>query len=153
MAGLINELMDVLTDMSGHIAELCVLSREKKEVIIKNDTDALKAITGTENTVVGKYQKTEKRTQALLADIAAVLGREAGGFTLSRLGEMIKPQNDYPAYMEIYRGFEKGLHELKALNDQNGVLLTNALDYIDYSMNVIRSSFGADGDIMLDTRN
>lgn len=154
MAGLINELMDKLNEMSAHIAALTDYAHQKKEVIIKNDTDALKDITSRENTLVGKYQKAEKAVAVLIKDIAMVLNENPKTLTLGRLGEIIREQDDYGTYMEIYGRLKENLVLLKERNEMNNILIENALEYIDYTVNVLRSTYGGgNDDVTLDTKN
>jgi flagellar biosynthesis/type III secretory pathway chaperone len=153
MAGLINELMDKMGEMASHIEALTELAHAKKDVIIKNDVEALKGITAQENSFVGKYQKTEKAVAVIMADIAMVLNQNAGTLTLGKLGEVIKEQDDYAPYTEIYERLKQSLELLKERNDQNNILIENALDYIDYTVNVLRSTYNGENTAMLDTRN
>lgn len=153
MAGLINELMDIMGGMANVISELTELSRSKKEIVINDQTSALKQITAQENTLVGRYQKLERTAEAHIKDISTVLNTRGKKLTLGMLGDIIKEQDDYPAYMEVYKRLKTGIEELKTLNDQNRVLINNALEYIDYSVNVIRSTFNGGDNMLLDTKN
>ena len=153
MAGLINEMMDRLNDMYVNISELTELAHEKKDIIIKNDTEALKAVTAKENTFVGRFQKAEKAASLILDDIATVLNQNRAELSLSKLGELIKEQEDYGAYTEIYNKLKQGMELLKERNSQNNLLIENALDYIDYTVNVLRSTYGSGESGVLDTRN
>jgi len=153
MAGLINELIVKIGDMASIIESLTELAHEKKDVIIKNETDNLKAITAQENTLVGRYQRTEKAVSAIMDDIAMVLNQQRKTLTLGTIAEMIKEQDDYDEYSKGYERLKKNLELLKERNDMNNILISNALDYIDYSVNVLRSTYGSGNDVMIDTRN
>lgn len=152
MAGLINELMDNMAEMSACAGELVKIAGSKREIVIKNDVEALKDLTSAENTLVGRFQKLEKNAAGLIGDIAMVLNENPKTLTLSRLGELIKDQGDHGAFIRVYGELSAGLVALKAQNDQNRILIENALDYIDYTVNVIRSTY-ADDDNIVDTKN
>ncbi|MCL2703714.1 MAG: flagellar protein FlgN [Defluviitaleaceae bacterium] len=153
MAGLIVDLMEKLGDMTAHIEALTELAHVKKDTIIKNDTEALKAITAHENTYVGKYQKCEKAVASIMDDIALVLNQKRAELTLGKLAGIIKEQEDYDAYVKIYDRLKQSLELLKERNDQNNILIENALEYIDYTVNVMRSTYSGGSDAVLDTKN
>lgn len=153
MAGLINDLMDRINEMASFIEALSSLANSKKDIIISNDVGALKNITAQENTLVGKFQKAEKTAAVILQDIAMVLNQNAAELTLGRLGDLIREQEDYGEYSKAYERLKQGLYELKERNDTNNVLIESALDYINYTINAVRTSFGSDGDVTLDTKN
>jgi len=153
MAGLINDLMDKLGVMAEQVEALTKLAHEKKDVILNNDIDGLKDITARENAFVGRYQKTEKAVGNIMVDIALVLNQKASELTLGRLGELIIEQEDYGEYMKAYTRLKEGIDGLKERNDMNSVLIENALEYISYTVNAVRTSYGGDGDAVVDTRN
>jgi len=153
MAGLINDLMDKMGEMADCFQSLTELAHTKKDFIISNEVDSIKAITAQENTFVGRYQRLEKNVGVILDDIAMVLSQNRAELTLSRLGELIKEQDDYNAYTEVYGRLKQGVEQLKERNEQNSALIESALDYIDYTVNVIRTTYGTGNDVMLDTKN
>lgn len=144
MAGLINDLMDVLNDMAESLNSLVELSEQKKDVIIKNDIDTLKKITSHENVLTGRCQKLERRRAAISKDIALVLGEKETSLTLSRLAEIIKDQDEYAPFSGASQKLRGALAKLKELNAANRELIENSLEYIDFSVNVIRSTFDDD---------
>jgi len=152
MAGLITDLITKIGEMAGHIEALTELAHAKKDVIIKNDTDSLKAVTAHENTYIGRYQKSERAAALILDDIAMVLNQDRAALTLSKIGELIKEQDDYGEYAASYDRLKTGIDLLKDRNDQNNALIENALEYIDYSVNVLRSTYG-NGEDVLDSRS
>jgi len=153
MAGLINNLMERLAEMADGLAGLHEAAEAKKDIIIKNDLDLLKRVTAHENTLVGRYQKSEKAAAAILSDIASVLNQSRDELTLSRLGELIKSQAEHGAYMAVYARLKEAADTLKAANDANNQLIENALDYIEYTVNVLRSTYGNDGEAIVDSIN
>ena len=153
MAGLINELMEKLGGMADSVDALSEFAHAKKDVIINNDVDGLRKITSQENTLVGRYQKAEKAISEIMKDIAMVLNQNPAGLTLGMLGELIKDQDEHGDYVKVYDRLKKGIFELKERNDMNSALIENALEYINYTVNAVRSTYGTDGDSVLDTRN
>ena len=144
MAGLMIQLIDVLAEHASICEELIVLGKQKKEYIINNDVSSLRKLTVQENTLVGKAQRVEKARLELVGDIAVVLNEKTGSLTLSRLAEIIQGQAEHEPFSRAADRLRSSLDALKALNEQNKLLLQNALDYVDFSINVIRSTYSGD---------
>ena len=140
MAGLISNLIDVLNEQTQCYHELLLLSEQKKDGIIKNDLSALQAVNASESTVIGKSQRLEKMRADLAKDIADVLNTKESDLTLGKLVEMIQGQPEYEALFQAREDIKKVVEELKERNDRNKILLSNSMDYVDFSINVIRSS-------------
>lgn len=140
MSGLINELLQVLIDEAGLYDDLIKISGDKKNSIIDNDIDLLKDITCQENTIAGKMQRLEKKRLSIITDIANVLNEKEANITLSSLANIIIEQPESEKMKKVALHLKESLSALKELNEQNKVLIENALEYIDFSINVIRSS-------------
>ena len=140
MAGLINELLTVLNEQTENYENLLALSHEKHQVLVENDVKALQKITNVENIIVGNNQRLEKKRVKITADISTVLGKRESDMTLSLLAEMIKQQEEYPALVDVSKRLRTAVEDLKEVNDRNKTLLEFSLDYIDFTMNLVRSS-------------
>ncbi|MDR2899821.1 MAG: flagellar protein FlgN [Clostridiales bacterium] len=141
LAGLINELIDILKKQAVNYDELLILSREKRRVIINNDTQMLQKITQAENSIIGRNQRMENKRLEIIKDIAIVLNQKADELTLSSLAELIKEQGEYQELVTARKALVDILDDLKSVNDQNSKLLDNSLEYIDFTLNLVRSSF------------
>ena len=139
MPGLIYELIDTLNRQIVHFDELIALSAEKKELIIKNDTDELSKLTTNENAITGKLLKLDKTRASLMEDIANVIGRPKG-MTLSELSEAMRTQAEYEEISGLTEITKEKLKILRMMNDQNKILIDNSLEYISFTINAIRSS-------------
>lgn len=140
MAGLINELLNILKDQTKSYDELLVLSREKRRVIIENDVDMLSKITQAENSIIGQTQKAENRRIEVMGDIATVLGQNKDELTLTKLAELIKDQDEHDELVASGKALKATLDELKSENDRNSVLIQSSLDYIDFTVNLVRQA-------------
>jgi len=140
MAGLITQLTDCLTDQIANYDALIALSEIKKDIIINNDAETLSKITSEENAIVGKLQKLEKTRMSVMREIGIVLDIKNENYTLTDLCASMEGQ----AEQDILRGLISDLREklgtLRAINTQNKTLVENSLEYIDFSVNVMRSS-------------
>ena len=140
MAGLISDLVDVLNEQTQCYNDLILLSEQKKDAIIKNDINAVQSVNGSESTAIGKSQRIEKKRMELVKDIAEVLNTKEEELTLRKLLGLIEGQPEYDSLQKAREDIRKVVHELKELNERNKVLLNNSLEYIDFSLNVMRSS-------------
>ena len=139
MAGLTFELIDTLERQFALFDELIAYAAEKKDLIVGNKTSDLSKLTADENSVVVKLQKLDKSRAVLMNDIANVLGKTQVP-TLTELAEMLKETPEYERIKDIAVRTRAKLEELKALNDQNKILVDSSLDYINFTINAIRSS-------------
>ncbi|MCL2753531.1 MAG: flagellar protein FlgN [Defluviitaleaceae bacterium] len=143
MAGLISNLIDTLkgqTDLFKEVAALLVL---KKEHIIENDIDALKNVVKQENEIVPKALKNDKEREKIMADIATVLNKKQEELTLSLLAELINGQPEHNDFVVAVDEFVAALEKMKEANDAAKVLVQDALEFVDFNMNIIHSSLDA----------
>lgn len=140
MAGLINELIEILNKQASAYEELLILSTEKKSVIINNDIDALQKITIVENKIVSRSQKFEEKRLELMKDIASVLNRKNEELTLSILEELMKDQEEAPLISAVRIKLKDTVTKLKEANDLNNQLIEGSLDYIEFTMNLVRAN-------------
>ena len=139
MASLINSLIDILTEQEGLYKEVTALSLEKKEYIIQNDTEALRAILEKENSAVARALRADKERAGIMDNIAIVLGKEPSDITLSSIIASLKNQDESEALANIAFRIQKAANEMKMANEDNKVLIESALGYIEYSINAIHS--------------
>ena len=142
MAGMADQLVEILTEQTERYKELLGLSLEKRDVIIKNDVEELQKINSLENIVVSQNQKLEKKRIELVKDMAMALNQKEEDLTLNLLIDLMEGRDEQKPLTEARDNIKAVVLELKEVNEQNGQLVQNALDYIEYSTNVIRSSMG-----------
>ena len=142
MAGMMDQLVEILDEQTKRYEELLGLSLEKRDVIINNDVETLQKINHLENLVISQNQKLEKKRQALVADMALVLGQKENELTLTLMIELMEGKAEQSSLMEARDRIKSVLDELHEVNQQNGQLVQNALEYIEFSTNLMRSSTG-----------
>lgn len=140
MAGMMEQLVEILAEQSERYEELLGLSLEKRDVIIANDVESLQKINHLENLIISQNQKLEKKRQDLVADMAIVLNETEESLTMTRMIELMKGKEEEQMLTEARDRIKKILDELREVNQQNGDLVQNALEYIEYSTNLMRSS-------------
>lgn len=145
MAGMINQLIDILGEQAARCEELLGLAKEKKDVIIKNDIEQLQKITNLENMVISQNNRLERERNTLTADIAEVLGKRGQAMNITALITAMEGQKEQEPLCAAGERLRAVLAELKEANDFNNTLIQNALEYIEYSLNVIRTSAQLEG--------
>ncbi|MCL2204240.1 MAG: flagellar protein FlgN [Defluviitaleaceae bacterium] len=140
MAGMIDQLIEILGEQNARCEELLGLALEKKDVIVQNDIDALQKITSLENMVISQNNRLERQRITLTADIAEVLGKGGQTLDITALIECMEGQPQQAPLIAAGEKLRETLTKLKEHNDINQSLIQNALEYVEYSLNVIRTS-------------
>jgi flagellar biosynthesis/type III secretory pathway chaperone len=138
MASLVEELITILKQQKQSYDELLILSNEKKSIILKNDIDTLQKITAAESTIVGRNQKLDQKREECVKNIGTVINRNPKELTITELAIVLKAQNETEELIRLRDGLKIVLEELKLKNDQNRQLLESSLDYVNFSVNLIR---------------
>ena len=143
MAGLVSSLIETLKGQTELFREVIALSVDKKGFIIKNDIEKLRAVVKQENVIVPKLLKGDKDREKIMADISVVMNKPLADLTLSYLTELMQGQPEHEALVAAIDEFVVVTDEMKAANDANKLLIENALDYIEFNINIIHSSLEA----------
>ena len=147
MAGLAGELIDMLYGQLGLYDSLLALSIQKKDSIVRNEVEVLRAITEQENIIIGKIQRAEKKRSEVMKDIAAVMNQDKAGITLRAVAESMKDRPEALELTKISGEFKDTLDELAYVNALNRELLNSALEYNEFSINVLRSTYDTEAPI------
>jgi flagellar biosynthesis/type III secretory pathway chaperone len=141
MAGMIDQLVDVMKEQTERHTEIYGLSLEEKDAIIKNDIDTLQNLVNLKNMVISQNNRLEKTRISLVKDIAEVMGHKSDDLSLADVIEILKEQ---PAEQEKLReaGAELrgAVSKLKEINDINKSLLESSIEFVEYSLNALRST-------------
>lgn len=139
MASLIEELIDTLKEQYNVYESLLDIASKKKVIIVENNIQILQQFIKEENLLISKSQKLEKKRIEIFNDISTVLGKN-NDLSLKNVIEAMKGQKGEKELTEIRTKMLDILEKLKFLNDQNQKLIEISMDYIDFSINVVRSS-------------
>ena len=140
MASLIENIVSVLKQEDSEYVKLIALSNEKTGTIIKGDLEALDSITAREQEVVAVIQKLEKTRMQTMKDIEEVTNHKGEELKLPDLIEMMKSRPAEKAALEDIHGKLKvTMEEMRKINDRNRELLENALEMVQFDMNLLQS--------------
>ena len=167
MASLMEELIQTLDAEEKCYSQLIPIEEEKTRAIIANDLEALQDITVREHDLVDETSALENKRERVAIDIATVLGRDPKTITLEQIASVLKNQPaDQKKLQEVHDRLRRTVSRLQELNNQNkqllkeaisgekvvlienefgqigidGGFLKEAIDMVEYNMNVIRST-------------
>ena len=141
MASLMENLIEVLEKQSAEYEELLELSHKKTPLIVSGDLDNLQKVTDDEQIVVSRLQNLEKKRIEVTADIANVLNRDVEKLKLTNLIEMMAARPEEQAKLaESHDRLRSAVHNLQRSNEHNRELLTNALEMVEFEMNLLQAS-------------
>ena len=148
MAGMISNLIQILNEQTERHSELLGLSIEEKDAIVKNDIETLQKLVNLKNIVISQNNKLERKRIALVADIAEVLALKDKDIDIKTLSEMLEGKPEQAELVEAGKKLKDVVVELKEVNDFNKELLENALGFVEYSLNALRSAISPEPTMM-----
>jgi len=135
LASLMEELIQTLDAEEKCYSQLIPIEEEKTRAIIAKD------ITVREHDLVDETSALENKRERVAIDIATVLGRDPKTITLEQIASVLKNQPaDQKKLQEVHDRLRRTVSRLQELNNQNKQLLKEAIDMVEYNMNVIRST-------------
>lgn len=140
MASLMENLIEVLTLESQEYENLLGLSMKKTPVIVSGQLEELAKITDEEQTVVSKINHLEQQRQEVFTDIANVINKDVNTLMLTDLIEMLKARpEEQQKLAKVHDKLSTAVHGVKRVNEQNRVLIQNALEMVEFDMNMLQA--------------
>ena len=108
MAGLIDELVNTMSQENDIYRELIPIAEEKTRVIIKNDLDALQKITEQEQLTIEKINALEKKREEVVINIGTVLSRDPKELNMKALIKIMgkQPEEQMGELKKYFRAVE-----------------------------------------------
>ncbi len=139
MASLMETLIDILQRENAEYETLLGLSVKKTPAIISGDLEQLQKITDEEQNVISRITHYEQLRQENVKDIANVINRDVNSLKLSDLIQMLASR---PAERNklaiIYDRLSVTMKEMVRVNEQNRELIQNALEMVEFDLNLLR---------------
>ncbi len=140
MASLMDDLLGILESEEKEYRELIGLSERKRRVIIDANITELEKITDQEQMVADILHNLELKRTGVLADMAVVLGRNREELTVDKMIEILEKQpQEQKKLLEFRTRLRATLDEMIQWNQQNQVLLKNALEMVEFDLNLFKS--------------
>ena len=141
MASLMENLIDVLEKESSEYEVLLELSGRKTPIIVSGNLENLQKITDEEQEAVSRVNNLDKKRMEVIADIANVLNKDVASLKLANLIEMLEGRPaEQEALMASHDRLRASVRELKKINEQNRALLADALEMVEFEMNIFQAS-------------
>ncbi|MCL2356426.1 MAG: flagellar protein FlgN [Defluviitaleaceae bacterium] len=141
MAGMVHQLINIMKEQTERQTELYGLSLEEKEAIVKNDIEQLQNLLGLKNMVLSQTHRLEKQRIALVEDIADVTGNKKDDIALSDVIEILKDKpEEQEELREVGNALRESVEKLKEINEVNKSLIESSLEFVEYSLNALRST-------------
>lgn len=141
MASLIEELIDTLDREEKLYQTLIPIQERKLRAVIASDLKTLGEVADEEQGLVDEVGNLELKRVRVTNDIATVLGKKPEAMKLEQLIQMLKNQPDERKKLEeLHDRLRNTVGRLQDLNVQNKDLLNQAMEMIEFNMNVIRST-------------
>lgn len=133
--------MDTLDQEEKLYADLIPMQEEKKRAIVANDLNAIGKLGDEEQALVDRIGNLETKRMRIADDIATVLGKPPGTMKLERIIRTLKNQpGEQKALQKLHDRLKRTIGRLQDLNIQNKELLQEAMEMLEFNMNVIRST-------------
>ncbi len=140
MASLMEELLTALKEEEDRYVALIDLAAEKKEAIIKADLPKLDEINIREERITSDILNLSHKRAGVLGDMATVLGKNPADMDITKL---IGYLNSQPVEQEKLIRQRDSLLEagskMHAANQQNQILLQQALEMVEFDLTLLRS--------------
>ncbi len=144
MAGLIDELINVLNAESSQYESLLDMARQKTPVIVKGDIESLKRFTCEEQSSVEKLMLLEKKRAECVDDIRTVLSLGSRSLNIKDIIDILKGQPQaQKALSEAHDRIKGVLKDFQMVNDMNRSLIEESLEMTDFNINLMKSMYQA----------
>jgi FlgN protein. len=133
-------LIVTLGDLCEEYENLLGLSSKKKPVIISGNLEELSKITDEEQIVVGRINHLDRKRQEVVSDIANVVNRDVEDLKLENMIQMLEPRpTEQQKLAAVYDRLKDVVHREKQMNEQNRELILNALEMIQFDINMFQA--------------
>lgn len=140
MASLMDNLVEVLEEENTQYEKLVELSKVKKQAIIQADIAALEKITEQEQDVSSVLLNLDNRRDAVLKDMADVLGKNFEEMTITRLiGYLEQQPKEQERLSRIRAKILTTGNQMQEWNKRNEALLHQALEMVEFDLTLFKS--------------
>ena len=143
-------LIKVLQDELSTYKDLLKLAEKKTDVLTKGDVELLNKITAIEQESIVKIGNMEKQRFEIIEAIAREYKKDVSEINAEFMGKVL-PEDDARKFFEIYEELKKVLKDIDEKNKINEKLIIRALEYIQFTVDLItqsskeESGYSADG--------
>lgn len=135
----VKAVIDILIKEHGYYKDLIELAKSKKKIIVEGKVAELDKIVKLEQNMIFDIGQLERKREEEVSRLCSIMDIKNDQVTISDLAKVIPPELK-DSLVDIQDKLKKVFSELKSINDVNGQLIEQSLEYIDYSINLIADS-------------
>ncbi len=140
MASLMENLIEVLGTESREYESLLGLSRRKMPEIVSGNLEELAKITDEEQIVVERINHLDKKREEVFADVANVINKDVKTLKIADLVAMLASRpEEQQKLAKAHDELKAVVQNVREVNEQNRTLLENALEMVEFDMNILQS--------------
>ena len=145
------ELADVLDREDKLYKDAADISKKKTEIIVHGKIEELDSLVKAEQALILKIGKLEDERERVIMALSYALDMDLAAATLSDINPRLTGES-YSRLDNCQKSLAQTLGGLKNSNDTNSQLIQNALDYVNFSVNIITTNqnsgniYSQDGD-------
>lgn len=140
MASLMEVLIDVLEQENQEYEKLLSLSMRKTSVIVSEDLEELTKITDEEQIIVSRINHLDNQRNEAVNDIADVLNKDVDKLKIVDLIKMLAARPEEQEKLAIvFDKLKQSVRGVKRVNEQNRALIQDALELVQFNMNVLQA--------------
>lgn len=140
MASLMDNLVEVLEEENSQYEVLIALGNEKRKAIVGGEIVTLESITDKEQDVASLLRNLDNKRDAILKDMADVLGKNFEEMTITKLiGYLSKQPNEQERLSKIRSKILDTGKKMQECNLRNEKLLKQALEMVEFDLTLFKS--------------
>jgi len=140
VASLMEVLIDVLEQENQEYEKLLSLSMRKTSVIVSENLEELTKITDEEQFIVSRINNLDNQRNEAVNDIASVLNKDVDKLKIVDLIRMLSARPEEQEKLAIvFDKLRENVRGVKRANEQNRELIKDALELVQFNMNVLQS--------------
>lgn len=132
-------VINILKKEHGFYKDILELSKSKKSIIVEGKVAELDNIVKLEQNMIFSIGQLERKREETVIRLCEMLNVDSSRITISELSRLLQPELRNQL-LDIQEKLQETFKELKDINDINGQLIEQSLEYIDYSINLIAGS-------------
>ena len=132
----IDNLIKVLDYENRLYGQLFTIAESKTDRIINNEIEDLQAAVGKEQRLFSELNKLRDAREQIIGQISLKIGKASSEVTVNDIIKEL-PENQAKRLSDVRDKLKATVDKLKVKNDLNQKLLQNALDYVDFSLNLL----------------
>ncbi|RKI82916.1 flagellar protein FlgN [bacterium 0.1xD8-71] len=133
-------LIEVLEKENLEYKNLLDLSIRKTPAIVSEDLQALNKITDEEQIIVSRINHLDNQRSEAVDDIANVLNKDVTKLKIVDLIKMLEARPEEQAKLAaVFDSLRDNVRAVKRVNEQNRELIENALELVQFNMNILQS--------------